>query len=355
MKEGKIMKKTALVIALSLAIGILSACGSGNATPSQTTASNTGTDNSKKYTITMTHATADTTSLHKGALVFKEYLESKSGGRITVNIYPNAQLGADRETIEGVQTGQITMMASSNAVQVNFVPDAVIFDLPFIYPNLETARKVLADKNFIEKISASYAASGFHYLGTSDQGFRTLTANKPVNSPSDLAGVTLRTMENKYHMEAWKLMGSNPTPLAFNELYTALQQGTVDAQENPIELIFSQKFYEQQKYIIGTNHILQTIVWIMNEDFYQELPEDLRALVDSASEEATKVANEYLDSSVDKLVKQMKDSGITFIDLTEEQLKAFSEKAMPVRDTVKANCSEATYNAFMEAVNLATK
>jgi len=306
-----------------------------------------------EYVITCVHASADTTSQQAGSLLFKEEAEKNSGGRIKVNIYPNAQLGGDRETIEGTQAGQITMMSSSGAPQVNFVPDAVIFDLPFVYPDIQVARKTLTNPDFINAISASYAKSGLRYLGASDQGFRTLTANKEVHSPADVQGMTIRTMENKYHMAAWKAIGANPTPLAFNELYTALQQKVVDAQENPIELIYSQKFYEQQKYTILTNHIFQTIVWIMNADFYNKLPDDLKKVVDDASAKAIDGAKAFQDTNVAKFEKVIKDYGCTFVTLTPEQLSQFEQKAKTSWDLIKASVNPGVYDAFMTALGKA--
>ncbi len=372
------MKKLLVVIALLLSVTMLTACGSKAPAPTaapapvveekpaeaaatdaaeapatEATAAPAADVKQGEFLITLAHATAETTSIQAGSLKFKEYVEKESGGRIKVNIYPNAQLGGDRETIEGTQAGQITMMASSNAVQVNFVPSAVIFDLPFIYPDIETARKVLSDEAFTKAIAAQYAKGGLHYVGASDQGFRTLTANKEVHLPADMNGVTLRTMENKYHMALWRDIGANPTPLAFNELYTALQQGTADGQENPIELIHSQKFYEQQKYVVYTNHILQTIVWIMNEGFYTSLPEDMKAIVDEGSKLAIGYANQFQDENVAGYIKTIGDYGVNFIELTPEERQAFADAAKPVWEMVEKDCNPEVYSAYMTAVKAA--
>lgn len=372
------MKKLLVVIALLLSVTMLTACGSKAPAPTaapapvveekpaeaaatdaaeapatEATAAPAADVKQGEFLITLAHATAETTSIQAGSLKFKEYVEKESGGRIKVNIYPNAQLGGDRETIEGTQAGQITMMASSNAVQVNFVPSAVIFDLPFIYPDIETARKVLSDEAFTKAIAAQYAKGGLHYVGASDQGFRTLTANKEVHLPADMNGVTLRTMENKYHMALWRDIGANPTPLAFNELYTALQQGTADGQENPIELIHSQKFYEQQKYVVYTNHILQTIVWIMNEGFYTRLPEDMKAIVDEGSKLAIGYANQFQDENVAGYIKTIGDYGVNFIELTPEERQAFADAAKPVWEMVEKDCDPEVYSAYMTAVKAA--
>ena len=168
-------------------------------------------------------------------------------------------------------------------------------------------------------------------------------------------GVTLRTMENKYHMALWRDIGANPTPLAFNELYTALQQGTADGQENPIELIHSQKFYEQQKYVVYTNHILQTIVWIMNEGFYTSLPEDMKAIVDEGSKLAIAYANQFQDDNVANYIKTIGDYGVSFIELTPEERQAFADAAKPVLEMVEKDCDPEVYSAYMAAVEATEK
>lgn len=340
------MKKL-LAIALSvlLLVGLFTGCSSGTSSPAP------GASTGDKYTMTLAHSTAEVTSMHHYAKVFKEYVEANSNGKIAVNIYPNSQLGGDREIIEGTQTGSVTMIGTSAAPQVNFVKSAVINDLPFVYKDKDQARKVLSDEEFTKAISAEYEKNGFKYLNSSDQGFRTLTSNKKISSPEDMAGITLRTMENKYHMEVWKQIGANPTPLPFNELYTALQQGTADAQENPLELIYSQKFYEQQDYIITTNHIFQTISWAMNLDFYNSLPDDLKAVVDAGAAKAREEANKYQDENIDKFAKEMQDYGVEIIELTPDQLSAFADKASSTWDMIKADCEPAVYDAFMKALN----
>ena len=205
------------------------------------------TNEMETYTIIAAHSTAETTSFNEIFQYFKTEIEAKSEGRIKVEIYPSAQLGADRELIEGVQLGDVTMSLHSTAPAVNFVDDVAVFDIPFLFPDKETARATMhVDSPFFEQLAQSQEEKGFKLLGLHDQGFRQLTTNGvKVESPSDLKGVRLRTMENPYHMETWRTLGANPTPLPFNEVYTALQQGTVDGQENPFELIISQRFYEQ--------------------------------------------------------------------------------------------------------------
>ncbi len=349
------MKKVvAILLAAILCMGIMAGCApSTPSTPSTPSApADTGNaakpaDDAKVYDVTISCSSAETTSLYAGCVKYKEILEAT--GKFKVNIYPNAQLGGDREALEGVQNGNITIHQCSSAPAVNFVQAAAIFDMPFVFANLEDARKVLSNENFLKVMGTEYEKAGFHLLGFADQGFRTLTLNKAVKTPEDMKGVSIRTMENQYHMEVWRSIGANPTPLAFNELYTALQQNTVDGQENPIELIHSQKFYEQQKYIIKTNHILQTINWVMNKAWYDALPEDLKKVIDDAAPEVMKYCNNFQDEAEGKYVKEMEAYGTQVIELTADEQKAFADKATGVWSTIEKDVGSEVYNAFMDA------
>lgn len=352
----KIKKVLALLLALVMIVS-LSACGKSETpstgTPSTGTGSTeTAADSTSKdaQTITFAHSSAEATSTNEAALKFKEYVEANSNGQLKVNIYPNAQLGGDRELIENTQNGTVTAMISAPAPQVNFVPAATIFDTPFVFENLEHARAVLKDEAFTAAIAKEYDAAGFHYLGAAGQGFRTLTSNKKVTTMADLKGLTIRTMENKYHLKTWSLLGSNPTPLSFNELYTALQQGTVDAQENPIELVVSQKFYEQQKYIMNTNHILQTNTVIMNKAFYDGLSDELKAVVDEAGIQAVDTANRINDEKNAGYVKTIEDFGDEFVEIAPEELAKFAEATKPVYEDIKAGTTQEVYDSYFAAI-----
>lgn len=338
---------------LGLLIGVsmmasLTACG-GSKTAA--TGSDTAKDTSEDVkTITFAHVSAEGTSTNDAALKFKEYIEANSNGKLKVDVYPNGQLGGDRELIENTQNGSVTAMLSSPAPQVNFVKAATIFDSPFVFKDLEHARAVLNDPKFIAALGKEYEAAGFHYFGASGQGFRTLTANKKITSLNDLKGLSIRTMENKYHMKTWSLLGANPTPLTFNELYTALQQGTVSAQENPVELVYSQKFYEQQKYIMNTNHILQTNTWIMNKAFYDGLSDELKAIVDKAAKEAIATANKVNDEKQPGYIDTIKKFGCEFVEISPEEITKFVEKISSVYDEIKGATTPEVYEAYFNAI-----
>ena len=342
------MKKLKVSVGLLAMLAMLfsfTACGG-----SETQKADTDSPKEEAQTITFAHVSAETTSTHAGAMKFKEYVEENSNGLLKVDVFPNGQLGADRELIENAQNGSLTAMVSSPAPQVNFVQSATIFDAPFVFDNLEHARAVLDDADFIGALNKEYENAGFHYFGASGQGFRTLTSNVKVTSMADLKGLSIRTMENKFHMKAWTLLGANPTPLTFNELYTALQQGTVAAQENPIELVYSQKFYEQQKYIMDTNHILQSNTWIINKDFYEGLSDELKAVVDEAARLAIETANQVNDEKYQGYVDEITAYGCEFVEIPKNEISKFKETVKPVYEDIKEATAPDVYDTFFSAV-----
>lgn len=338
----KMKKLMAMLIGVSIVVGLVS-CGGSNKEA-------TGNASDDVKTISFAHTSAENTSTNEAVLKFKEVVEANSNGKLKVNVYPNAQLGGDRELAENVQNGSVTAMVSSPAPQVNFVQSATIFDSPFVFQDLEHARAVFTDPDFVAAISKEYEANGFHFLGAAAQGFRTLTANKKITKVEDLKGLTIRTMENKYHLKTWELLGANPTPLAFNELYTALQQGTVDAQENPVELVYSQKFYEQQKYIMDTNHIVQSNTFIMNKAFYDSLSDDLKKVIDDAAKQTIDTANKKNDENTPKYIDAMKQYGCEFVEIPEESKKKFIELASPVLEEIKKAVAPEVYDTYFKAI-----
>lgn len=340
------MKK--ILAAMLTAVMVIGTAGCGAGEKNTETTGGEAAKEGSGYTITLTHAVAEDTSQQAGSLAFKEYVEANSG--MKVNIYPNAQMGGDREQIEGVQEGSITMMTCGSAAQANFVTGAIVFDGPFAFKSEEHMEAVFKDQAFLNALSADYENAGFHMLGLSSLGFRMTTANKDIRSPEDVKKLTIRTMENKYHMALWEALGANPTPLAFNELYTALQ-GTVEAQENPMELIYAQKFYEQQKYIIKTKHLPQDLVWIMNKNFYDSLPEDLKAVVDEGAARAVEAAAAFSKENESNIQKKIEEEGITVTDLTQEELKPFAEKTKDVWKLIEKDCPKEVYETFINALN----
>jgi tripartite ATP-independent transporter DctP family solute receptor len=299
------------------------------------------------------HASAEDTLIHALAVNFKEEVEKNSKGKIEIRIYPNSQMGGDRENFEGVQMGNITFTCQSTAPQTNFVKPAGIFDLPFLFPSKEVARKVL-DGPLFNTIAKEYEKVNVKLLGIADQDFRELTLNKSVTKVSDLSGVKIRTMENPNHMATWKSLGANPTPVPFNEVYIALQQKMVEGQENPYEYIVTMKFFEQQKYLIHTNHIFQTMGFVMNKATYDKLNPDLKTIIDTAAKNAVAFERKGIDAKNSSYLETIKKSGMQVIDLSPAVLSEFQKKSATVYDMIRKNIGGIVDEA-VEAVKEAQK
>jgi len=240
------------------------------------------------YTIKVGYIGSDTHPTMKAMKdVFVKQIEQGSKGKIKVELYPNAQLGGDREMSEAVQMGTLTMAIPSTSALAGFDKRIQALDLPYLFTTRENAFKAV-DGVLGQKLNEIMAAKGIDILGYQENGFRHVTNNKrPIKTPADLKGLKIRTMENPMHIAYFKALGANPTPMSWGELYTALQQGTVDAQENPYAMIDDGKFYEVQKYVSETGHVFSFEVLIANKKFIDKLPADLRTLVLKAAKDAT--------------------------------------------------------------------
>ncbi|MGM9606584.1 MAG: TRAP transporter substrate-binding protein [Oscillospiraceae bacterium] len=351
------MKKRLLALLCSTAmlLSLVTACsgGSDKDTGSNTgnNTGNSGSSNAGTSDSPSTAAPGNTTSDEKFVLIsgasanedadyyntpFKKIIEETSGGRITVEVYNNATLGTEYEMVEGVQFGDYQMTFSATAVQANFVPAAAVLDIPFLFDNMEDLREA-AFGDFYDALAKEYEASGYHLLGFGTQGFRQTTSNKPIYTLDDLKGLKIRTMETPYHIATWQALGCNPTPIAFSELYLALQQGTVDAQENPYENIVIAKLYEQQDYVIETNHIALLIGWVMNKDVYDSMSPELQGLVDDAARQV--LEKNWDDAAVrnEQSLQTIIDSGTEFITLDPAVLAEFRAATAKTEEMVREN------------------
>lgn len=272
----------------------------------------------------LAYVVPETQSTHIAAVkFFKPYVEKHSNGKIIVELYPNGQLGGDRQAIEAVGLGTIHMTIPAVAVLSGFEPKFQVFDLPFLFNSKKEVYKAL-DGALGNKLNDLLPALGLKNLAYAENGFRMVTNNKgPVTKPSDLAGLKIRTMENPIHMATFRALGANPTPMSFGELYTALQQKTVDAQENPIPLIYTSKFYEVQKYCSLTGHVYAATVLLVNDAWFNGLPKDLQKVLQDASVIYRTEQRKLSDQQDKDMVAALKKSGMKVNELTPEQKSAF--------------------------------
>ena len=325
------MKKLlSLMLTCALAL-TLTACG-GDTGSEGDAADDTTANADGTYTITIGNTGSEQCSDFAGSEAFKEYVEANSDGRISVQLLFNGVLGSDREHLESVQMGACTMMSTGLTQYTNFITDLTALDSPFMFETAEDVYALFEDEAFVAALEERFSTANYHYMGMSFQGFRTLTTNREVHSMADMDGMTIRVIESPTPMALWTALGANPTPLSFTEVYTALQQGTVDAEENPLELIYSQKFYEQQDYIVNTNHQIQPLFLVMNLDFYNSLPDDLRAVVDEGAAVYLEASRAYNEEMTETYIQTMEDYGCTFIDIEEDAFSEMYEVTQPVRD-----------------------
>lgn len=342
------MKK--LLLVLAALIVVLTACGRPSSGGGGSTTS--GEKEDESYTIRISHLVPEEQSSHIALETFKEKLESESDGRLKIELYPNGQLYAsDREAIEAVQLGNIEMTLPAVAPLASFNKKFMVFDLPFLFNDNEAAYEAL-DGELGEQLLNDLENDDLKGLVFGENGFRHMSNNDgPIESPEDLKGLKLRTLENPLHTDTFKAFGANASPFAFGELYTALQQKTYDAMECPISLYYTNKFYEVQDYLTLSGHVYAATILLMNNDFYNELPEDLQTLVMEASEEFRTEQRILAQEQDIEFLDKLKESGMQVNDLTEEQRNEFRDAAKSVYDQYVPEIGEDLVNKALEANN----
>lgn len=319
------MKKllvTILVLALSVGT-LLTGCGGGEKAADGDAAADKG----EVYTVRVAYVVPESHASHIVFTdVFKKELEAT--GRFKVELYPNSQLGGDRQTVEGVSFGNLEMCCPGEAVISGFVPEFELVGLPFLFTSIDAARNAL-DGDFGKALDEKLLEQNIVNVGWGEVGFRNITNDRgPINSVKDLAGLKIRTMETPSHITFFKALGANPTPMGFNELFTALQQGTVDGQENPTALAYNSKFYEVQKYMTVTEHVYSAAPFLVNKDFLDKLPEDLKATFLEVSEKTKDAQRDMIDQQNTDYLQKMADEGVSINVLGPDQKAEFQKIAI---------------------------
>lgn len=336
-KSSRILRVIPTLAAAVLLSSALTGCGSSS-------------EDVQRYSWPLATASPEDTVTQIFAEKFAEEVASLSNGKMKIQVYANSTLGGDRDLLETCADGDIPFVVQNTAPQVSFMSDLAVFDLPCVFDSLDDCRKKIDDPEFNSLISDVYTEGGYHLLGMADQGFRVMSTNKPVHSLSDFKGQKIRTMENSYHLAFWKALGANPTPMSFSEVYIGLQQHTIDAQENPYEVIVSNNLYEQQDYVVETNHLPHLISLIVNDDFFKDLPEDEQEIMTEAARLATEYAREQSDERIADKVAVIEDSGTQIIKLSDETRQEIREASQGVYDSIKAKINPDIYNSYMDGV-----
>lgn len=321
-------QRPAVVCVLAASALVLSGCGGA-----RSSGDDDGSGGGQKFTIKFSHVVAPTTPKGKASLKFKELAESKSGGRLTVQVFSNSELYGDKDEFQALQSNSAQMLAPSSAKFTTVAPELQVLDLPFLFDSPTDIPKVVSEDTKVGKAifeNKKLAAKDMKPLGLWDAGLKQLSSNKPMKTPADLAGQKIRIQPSdvlRAQFVAWK---ANPTPMAFSEVYNALQQGVVDGAENPWSNIESQKMNTVQKHITESKHGYLGYILVINSKFYDGLPDDLKKVVDDAAHESSEYNREVAEEVNQDSKKKIEAAGTTTIYTpTDQERKAFKDVVVP--------------------------
>jgi tripartite ATP-independent transporter DctP family solute receptor len=292
-----------------------------------------------KFNLKMGHAVNTTDGQHAAAMKLAELVKQRTNGDVEITVYPANQLGNDAAMINGVRGGTIDIVSSGASNYNGIVPNTAAMELPFVFRNAQHAYTVL-DGAVGTGVLNELSPHGMKGLAYWENGWRAFTNNKrPITKPDDVKGLKIRSTGNPYHIQAFKLLGMNPSPMPIAELYTALETGTFDAQEHPINVTWSSKFYEVQKHLTVSNHIYSPLIVAMNKGKFDSLPANYQKIVVDSAREAATYQRNLNAQNAGKVVAELKKSGMQVIETVDmapfqkivsaEIAKSFGEKNGP--------------------------
>ena len=280
--------------------------------------------------VKLHHDLTEDSAQQEGAVRFKELVEDRSGGAIKVKIYPNNVLGDDVQVAQQMQFGAVQAAPIPTAKLSGFNKQLQLIDLPFLFPSREVAYQFL-DGPVGERVLSGLRDAGFEPAMFWESGFKQMTCDRTVNEPADLKGAKFRVMESPLLIAQYKAVGANPVPIAFSETYTALQQGVVDCQENPLVSISQMKFYEVQDYLMLSNHGYLGTAFIFSKVWFDGLPKDQQDILMAAAREAGEYQRERSTAREQGYLDGIKAAGGTeVVELSEAQKQAFRDAMGPV-------------------------
>ena len=338
------MKKTlSLLLLLVMIIGTaLAGCSSKEKSSATTKAESKG----EPITLKLGHIQSENDLWHKGAQKFKEEVEAKSKGQIKIQLFPNSTLGADRDMAEGLQVGTLDF-ALIAGVLGNFEPSIQLLELPYLFNSEEEYNKVIHGKVGQEISKRVLDSASIRILNFWDRGPRHITSNKPINSLADIKGLKLRIPEIKAMEVTWKAMGASPTTMAWNEVYTGLEQNVIEAQENPIPFIYGGRIQEVQKYLALTAHKYEYVTLSMSDMTWGKLSEDQQKIISDAGNVATDYENKLVKDETAKLLEKMKSEGLK---VTTPDTKEFAAAAKKAHKDFAKTIDLDLYNQILEAI-----
>lgn len=328
----KLIKKSLLLLLVLVVISVVGCSSKDNESAS------TNTDETENEETIVLRMTNTVTEEHASNIAWQETMEKvekESDGRLKIELYPNGQLfSSDREAVEAVQMNNVEMTEIASSTLATFNAKYAVFDLPFLFLTREAAYDA-QDGELGDLLNNELEDMNMIGLGYGENGFRHFLNDKhPIETPDDLKGLKMRVLESKIYEDIFNTLGANSSPLAFGEVYTALQQGVFDAMDSPISLIYSMKFNEVQKYLTLSGHTYAPTITLINKEVFEGLPEDLQDLLRESIAEFSQKQRELTVQQDEEEIKRLEDT-MEINELTAEQKELFIEALAPVYDKYK--------------------
>ena len=332
-------KRIEAIAAMALCTSLLFGCSSSSGSGTAPTAGSPASAAAQSPAATEAKAASDdvvtlkydlTVSLEHpwglAATEFKNRLEEKSGGRLTVEIYPSSSSGSEADSLAGMLLGTTSMTMSGGSFN-GYAPSATLLEAPWAFNSEEDVQKMV-ESEIGASIMEDFEEAGFHVLWYQLRGARQLTSNVPIKTPADLSGRKMRMSGNTLHTNMWNSAGAVCSSIALSETFNALSQGVVEMQENPYDFIYDQSFYEVQKVVNQTDHVYSVIFNLISADLYNSLDNEMKGWLDETVEEMQDWTNQYYYAHKDDYLQMLTDTGMTVN--TEVDRAAFKESMLPV-------------------------
>lgn len=336
------MKKFRWVSVLAASALFLGACGSSGGTSEGSEGSSEGTV--EKVEWKLGHLADENHIWHKTAEEFARLVEEKTDGSIEINIYPSNSLGGETDTINAISAGTADMVISGETLQ-NWAPKAALMATPYAFRDLEHVQAVVEGeigKEIEDEINEKAGLTPLYYHTRAP---RNLTSSEKIEKPEDLNGFKLRVPNVPLFLSAWEAAGAKPQVMDFNEVFTGIQQGVIDGQENPVDLIQSGALYEVQDYVNRTEHVYSWIYVLVGNKQWEAISDDQRAAVEEAAAEAQVFGSELYDEEINKIESALEEEGMEFVDVDQD---AFREAMLPAIQEFLSEEQLDLYNRILE-------
>ena len=323
------LKKFFLSAAVIISMVVFTNCGSEKKEVSNTS--------EEPITFKLALVDPENSNFAKGANKIAEEVEKATNGKIKIDVYAGGSLGGERDTIELAMGNNLDIATAANSVLTNFIPEMGILDQPYLWSNSDEAHAAI-DGAVGDLVKREALKHGLHVIGFMESGYRNTFSTKPIKTMADFKGVTIRTMENKYHQAAFESFGAMPVAMAYNDVFTALQQKTIDAAENATANCLASGYYEVTKFITNTKHA------------WKKIPEDLQKPFLDAVQRGVEAQRQYLLEANEEATKELKEKGVQFFEIDTEVLKnAYKTKAAEKGFTFDKEWEEAVQKATSNA------